>query len=83
MKKFPPVTKLISNLTGTIIRSIKLLINGKQLKVSKEVAQARLSICMNCEYFSANRFRCVECGCFLLKKTKMSSEECPLDPPKW
>lgn len=37
----------------------------------------RLNICSKCDYLKDSDWTCSKCGCYLTKKTKMSSETCP------
>lgn len=41
----------------------------------------RLDKCYGCEYLERYDGTCRKCGCYLMKKAKMSSEKCPED--KW
>ena len=41
----------------------------------------RLSICMACDNFDNEKWSCKICGCYLDKKAKMNTENCPDD--KW
>ena len=47
--------------------------------VTKEVHDQRLAICNACEHFA--RSNCLICGCFIIPKTAMPHEACPLG--KW
>jgi hypothetical protein len=56
-------------------------------KASPEQVEARLAICRGCEFYEAERVRCLKCGCYLagdlMGKTSWAEQSCPLDPPKW
>ncbi len=41
----------------------------------------RLDKCKVCEYFDDEKWACRKCGCYLDKKAKMNTENCPDD--KW
>ena len=41
----------------------------------------RLSICRTCDNFDNEKWSCKICGCYLDKKAKMNTENCPDD--KW
>ena len=41
----------------------------------------RLSICKNCDLFNNEKWSCEKCGCYLDKKAKMNTENCPYN--KW
>ena len=51
------------------------------MKVDKEVASARYSICKSCENFDDLLKICKRCGCFMKFKVHLKSSECPLN--KW
>lgn len=41
----------------------------------------RISICCDCNSLDRERIICKECGCYVLKKARMSTEHCKLN--KW
>ena len=43
--------------------------------------QNRIAICNECIY--KRKFRCSQCNCLIYVKTKLASEACPLETPKW
>jgi hypothetical protein len=47
---------------------------------SKEQAQQRYNICIDCEQLTKIK-TCKSCGCFVIGKTKLANEICPLN--KW
>lgn len=49
--------------------------------VSKENAEARLSICKTCPELIQLTSTCKKCGCFMTAKVKLSKASCPLE--KW
>lgn len=53
--------------------------------VPDEVAEQRLAICKECEFFSAEDVTCrhKKCGCKMVIKATWADQKCPLDPPKW
>lgn len=42
-----------------------------------KVAAERYAICKECPLFDAAQRRCMDCGCFMLLKTKLPMVECP------
>lgn len=52
-----------------------------QKYVSPQVKDQRMAICEKCENFQPHNKRCIQCTCFLDKKTIFSEEECPIK--KW
>jgi hypothetical protein len=49
--------------------------------VSSEQHGARYEQCKPCPQFK--RFYCKHCKCIAYLKTKLGTEVCPLDPPRW
>ena len=41
----------------------------------------RLNSCRECQYMNKEKWTCDKCGCYLVKKCKMSTEKCPIG--KW
>jgi hypothetical protein len=56
------------------------LVNGSP-RSPEELAQYRLEICKQCEWFRKNTQTCKKCGCFMKLKTTLEKAKCPLD--KW
>lgn len=57
------------------------VLNPNIEKASDEVAESRLSICIDCDRFIALTKQCKECGCFMPAKTTIQAAICPLN--KW
>lgn len=74
---FPPVMEQAGNLAGAVVRFVA----GGLERTAPEERTRRLAICAGCEQFGDGR--CKLCGCKLAAKVAMSSEHCPLDPPRW
>lgn len=47
----------------------------------KQMYDARISVCKNCEHFNSEQFSCRECGCFLKFKGRIPFFDCPIR--KW
>ena len=66
-----------------LIRFIKALYKyirfGKQTPI--DVYITRLTICKSCNNFNHEKWTCKICGCYLDKKAKMNTENCP--ESKW
>jgi hypothetical protein len=66
-----------------IIRFLKAIVKyiqfGQQTTI--DVYIDRLTICKNCNNFDNEKWSCKICGCYLDKKAKMNTENCPED--KW
>ena len=50
-------------------------------RVSEELHDYRMSVCVNCEHFIKLTKQCVKCGCFMSQKTKLHMAACPVG--KW
>lgn len=48
---------------------------------NEEEVQRRLNICKSCPLFRNGT--CTLCGCNMVYKTKLATEHCPDNPPKW
>ena len=70
----PGIIKMAGNLAKAVTNHVKD--GGK--KVDKETYEARLEQCNNCEFLKNNRCRHMSCGCFITKKAKWRSENCPI-----
>jgi hypothetical protein len=57
------------------------MINPNVEHVSKELADQRFSICMQCPELLKIAKQCKKCGCIMTLKTKLKKAECPLH--KW
>lgn len=60
---------------------VKDAVDGKELKVSDEIAEKRMNICLSCEHLKklAKMEYCEICSCAMRVKTKGASFRCPLD----
>lgn len=67
----------------TTLRKIAIdLLNGKlPMAATKELAEERLKVCGECEYFARMTRQCNLCGCFMDVKAKLLEAECPSQ--KW
>lgn len=77
----PSWTQMAKNLGQSIINNVQSVAAGNALKISKEDADARLSICKGCEFFNSQQERCGKCGCKMAVKTYLKAEKCPVG--KW
>lgn len=66
-----------------VLRFIKAiwryLLFGK--RVTFDDYATRLNSCRECQYMNKEKWTCDKCGCYLVKKCKMSTEKCPIG--KW
>ena len=49
--------------------------------MTTELAKTRMEICKTCPHLFAPTKQCKKCGCFMLIKTKLASQTCPIG--KW
>ena len=57
------------------------LLNPNSPRSPEELAEYRLEICKQCEFFSKLSLRCKKCGCFMKLKTQLEKAYCPIH--KW
>lgn len=57
------------------------LFNSKKVKLTKELSDKRLEICLSCEHLIKLTKQCKKCGCFMELKTKLEEATCPIG--KW
>lgn len=57
------------------------LFNVKKAKISEELKNERMSVCLGCEHLIKLTHQCKKCGCFMELKTKLSDARCPIG--KW
>lgn len=62
-------------MTYSFIDAVKDVINGEY--ASEEKAQARYSICQQCDLFDSVLKICNSCGCVMPAKVKLANSECP------
>ncbi len=79
-QQLPTLSKNVSNIARAAGRVVKAIVTHKSIRVSDEEKERRLSICRDCEFYTANG-RCEKCGCFIRFKTRLETEHCPIE--KW
>lgn len=47
----------------------------------EQLANSRLDICNSCEFLFQPTKNCKKCGCFVVAKTKLKQQKCPIN--KW
>lgn len=62
-----------------IVRFFKAIIKyirfGNRTQIDEYIH--RLTVCKDCVYFNNEKWSCKKCGCYLDKKAKMNTENCP------
>jgi hypothetical protein len=74
-----PTSPSVIQMASSLVNSAARFATGGLRTVTKEIHDQRLATCQRCEHFS--RGSCMICGCYILPKTAMPHEACPLD--KW
>jgi hypothetical protein len=80
-KKFPKKTQILQNLGKSVIKNVRHVSSGGQLKLNEEEKNKRFDICKNCNWFDPKTEKCFQCGCYLKIKTYLKAESCPIG--KW
>ena len=83
----PSLVRRAFNYAAAIFNYVR---KGRPVVSEKEAAR-RLAICTGgetgspCDWYNAEKGVCghVKCGCPLVRKVVLSTEHCPLSPPKW
>ena len=57
------------------------LFNFNVEKVSDEIKESRMSICLSCPELLQTTKQCKKCGCFMQLKTQLKLSKCPIG--KW
>lgn len=78
---YPALRDQLGNAVSAMERVASAFTHGDQVMVDPAEQVRRLSICYRCEFFDGGR--CRLCGCFANLKTRLATEHCPHDPPKW
>ena len=70
---------------GRIFRFIKALfryaIHGQFKNTTFKEYAERINVCAECDKLNSTKWTCGVCGCYLTKKAKWRTEDCPL--AKW
>ena len=53
----------------------KYILHGKRIGFHEY--EFRIGVCDVCYHLDADKWKCRKCGCYVDKKAKMSTEECP------
>jgi hypothetical protein len=80
-QKDPPSLPSTTEMAKNFLQSAASHLANGMKNASEEVIQQRLAICDECEFKVREQNRCGKCGCFLGKKTKWESSNCPIG--KW
>ncbi len=81
--EYPSLFQQTTNLGHAVGSVVTSAVRGEPITVSQEEQARRLAICHACATYDPVGDRCRGCGCFLSLKTRIATQHCPLDPPKW
>lgn len=73
----PSLIDMAKSFSKAVAKHVK----NKMEKVTDEQYEIRMKICESCDYLKDRRCTQKSCGCFITRKAKWVSEECPID--KW
>ncbi len=80
---YPSWLTMAGNVASAAGRAISGAVQGERVARSVEEQGRCLVICQSCDQWDLARGRCRVCGCIGRWKTRLATEHCPLDPPKW
>lgn len=81
MTDLPPLVEQAKSAAEAVGRVVAAAVRGEPIRASDEEHARRLAICKACEYYRDGR--CLKCGCVMAWKSRLATERCPLEPPKW
>jgi hypothetical protein len=67
----------LGNAAAAAWRALGAAVKGEELVVSPIAEAGRMRACISCDRLESKR--CKECGCFVALKTKLATENCPLN----
>ena len=81
--KMPSISEQAKSFARDMLGQGKRFIKGKEIRVSKDIFDERISTCEDCELGirTLGKLRCQDCGCFMDVKAWLRSSKCPLN--KW
>jgi hypothetical protein len=84
MNELPPLAVQAANLAGAVARAATAAVTGAPVLADEATAAARLAVCGPCDQRTEGG-RCAGCGCWIVAKTRIATETCPLgrwpEPP--
>lgn len=76
----PSLAEMAHTAAAAVAAEVKARLTGVG-RVTDADIDARVAICEGCDFFVAESYRCIKCGCFLKFKTTLRSQHCPIN--KW
>lgn len=80
---YPSLFQQAANAASAAGSALASMARGEPVIAPQEEQYRRMAICHACDKFDAKQGRCTLCGCYANLKTRIASEHCPLEPPKW
>lgn len=80
-KEMPSMFQQASGFINSAKDVIGGVMAGEGLKVTEEVYNERMALCMSCEFLEKEHVRCTKCGCFMKVKSAFKKTYCPVG--KW
>jgi hypothetical protein len=80
---YPPLADQVESAAAAAGRALAAGVTSQPVLVDKAEQLRRLAVCGACPNLDINRGRCTVCGCVVRYKTRLATEHCPLDPPRW
>jgi hypothetical protein len=77
----PNLIDKLKNLKETLVDALETYKSTGKLIAEGSIADQRLKICRECEFFLQNREVCGVCGCNMSFKTRLVAGRCPKQ--KW
>lgn len=81
--EYPSLLQQATNAARAVGSVVASAVRGEAVTVSGGEQNRRMMICKTCDKFDIDSSRCRICGCFANLKTRLASQHCPDDPPKW
>lgn len=77
--EYPPLAEQAGNVLAAVGRAVA----SGFAHVDEVEHERRLAICNACDRWDAKHGRCTLCGCYTEIKTRLATERCPDNPPRW
>jgi hypothetical protein len=72
----PSTLSMIQNLAFTFLNVTKTAITTGRIVADKVIIEKRITTCRSCPHLIGGK-RCTICGCFVVAKAGLQSEQCP------
>lgn len=72
-----PIAHQVKNFMDTARQVVREAVQGRDVIVSQEKFDSRMTVCRGCEFISPDHSKCQACGCHLGLKLKFQASTCP------